>query len=337
MHAREAAFSRAARQCSSAPTLASKPVLLARKQIATTGRRALVVVNTASPTKEERKTKVDSAAPVKTTLPTTAPLTPSEEQTIELQWPKPRGWAEVALSKFIDTGEDIAVIARRTFNNAVPSPEALDQLFKRTSSGALKLKSKKPVVLVLGTGWGAHSLAKVIDVDLFEVVIVSPRNHFLFTPMLPSTAVGTVEFRSLLEPIRTSNPYAAYLEASCDRVDADKKVAYCTAAVAFEDGRRPQFEVPYDVLVVAVGERPATFGVPGVAEHCFFMKEVSDTVELRRRVQEAFELAALPGTSEEERRKVLRFVVVGGGPTGVEFAGTLNDFVRVDLARKYPE
>lgn len=51
------------------------------------------------------------------------------------------------------------------------------------------------------------------------------------------------------------------------------------------------------------------------------MKEVSDTVALRKKIQESFELAALPGTSEEERRKVLHFVVVGGGPTGVEFAG----------------
>lgn len=67
------------------------------------------------------------------------------------------------------------------------------------------------------------------------------------------------------------------------------------------------------------------------------MKEVSDTVALRKRIQEVFELAALPGTSDEERRKVLHFVVVGGGPTGVEFAGTLNDFVRGDLAKKYPE
>lgn len=75
----------------------------------------------------------------------------------------------------------------------------------------------------------------------------------------------------------------------------------------------------------------------GVAEHCFFMKEVSDTVGLRKKIQEAFELAALPGTSIEERKKVLHFVVVGGGPTGVEFAGTLNDFVTEDLAKKYPE
>lgn len=75
----------------------------------------------------------------------------------------------------------------------------------------------------------------------------------------------------------------------------------------------------------------------GVAENCFFMKEISDTVSLRKKIQESFELAALPRTSEAERRKVLHFVVVGGGPTGVEFAGTLNDFVTEDLSKNYPE
>lgn len=63
-----------------------------------------------------------------------------------------------------------------------------------------------------------------MDTDAFEVVCISPRNHFIFTPMLPSTAVGTVEFRSLLEPIRAANPFATYFEASCDKLDVEKKV-----------------------------------------------------------------------------------------------------------------
>ncbi|KIZ07869.1 NADH dehydrogenase [Monoraphidium neglectum] len=205
---------------------------------------------------------------------------------------------------------------------AHPRRNAIDRLV-RQKDGKLKLRRQldKPVVLVLGTGWGAQSLIKVIDTDLYEVICVSPRNHFIFTPMLPSTAVGTIEFRSLLEPIRNCNPFATYFEATCDAIDPDKKVARCTGAVAFRDGRRPEFEVEYDTLVVAVGEQPSTFGVPGVAEHAFFMKEITDAVKLRRRTQEVFELAALPGTSEEDRARLLHFVVVGGGPTGVEFAG----------------
>lgn len=322
----------------------SRPCRVSRPTLHS-GRRVIVVAQ-ATPTKQSTRPSADAAAPLKGSSPAAAPaeqpnLLPTGapvDEPIELAWPAKRSWAEVVLTKAVDTVEDIAVIARRTFVKELPGQAMIDGLFRQSkSSGRLKLQSKKPVVLVLGTGWGAHSLVKVIDTDAFEVVVVSPRNHFVFTPMLPSTAVGTVEFRSLLEPIRTSNPFATYVEAACDSLDHEKKVAYCTSAVAFEDGRRPQFEIPYDMVVVAVGEQPATFGVPGVADHCFFMKEVSDTVGLRKKIQESFELAALPGTSEAERRKVLHFVVVGGGPTGVEFAGTLNDFVTEDLAKKYPE
>jgi NADH:ubiquinone reductase (non-electrogenic) len=67
------------------------------------------------------------------------------------------------------------------------------------------------------------------------------------------------------------------------------------------------------------------------------MKEITDAVKLRRKTQQVFELAALPGTSDEDRRRLLTFVVVGGGPTGVEFAGTLSDFLRADLSKKYPD
>lgn len=84
--------------------------------------------------------------------------------------------------------------------------------------------------------------------------------------------MGTVEFRSLLEPVRVANPFVDYFEAVCDRIDLDEKIATCTGAIAYKDGRLPQFEVPYDILVVSVGEQSATFGTPGVRENCFFMK-----------------------------------------------------------------
>lgn len=250
-------------------------------------------------------------------------------------FPAKRAFAAVAFDKAMDTAEDVLMHLRR---KVLPPPtrEALATA-QRGRRGYFKFKTKKPVVLVLGAGWAAHSMIKVIDTDTFDVVVVSPRNHFVFTPMLPSTAVGTVEFRSLLEPIRVANPYITYLEADCDSLDIKNKVALCTSSIAYETGDRPKFEIAYDVLAVAVGEQSATFGVPGVEKYCYFMKEVSDCVGLRKRIQECFELAGLPGVTEEDRRRILHFVVVGGGPTGVEFAGTLNDFVRNDLRRKYPE
>ncbi|KAL4421095.1 hypothetical protein ABPG77_009622 [Micractinium sp. CCAP 211/92] len=255
-----------------------------------------------------------------------------------LEWPQQSGWIEIAWDQFKDSAEDIGRHLSRAVKE-LPTTKAIDKLVKGGGKDGqgLRLQSEKPVVLLLGAGWGAHSIMKVIDTDTYEVVCISPRNHFLFTPMLPSTAVGTVEFRSLLEPVRTANPFVNYFEAACDRIDLENKLAYCTSQNSYLDGRRPKFEVAYDILVVAVGEQPATFGTPGVEEHCFFMKEIPDSVGLRQRIQQQFELAALPGTTEEELEQVLHFVVVGGGPTGVEFAGTLSDFLRQDLRKKYPD
>lgn len=93
----------------------------------------------------------------------------------------------------------------------------------------------------------------------------------------------------------------------------------------------------YDAVVVACGEASATFGVPGVTEHACFLKEISDAVSLRNKIGQCFELASMPGLPLERVKGLLTFVVVGGGPTGVEFAGTLSDFLKKDLAEKYPQ
>ncbi|KAL6764238.1 hypothetical protein V8C86DRAFT_2478241 [Haematococcus lacustris] len=264
--------------------------------------------------------------------PATAP-TPNRIPPPKLPAGQTRPFAQVALEQAVDTVTDVW---RHATRQLAPLPSEVAALDKLVTGGDGQVVKVKPTLLLLGSGWGAHSLLKVIDTDVYDVCLVSPRNHFLFTPMLPSTAVGTVEFRSLLEPIRTSNPFASFFEASCNAIDLERKVVTCTSAFAYDGGARPRFQVAYDVLVVAVGEVPATFGVPGVRENCFFMKEVTDTVALRNRIGECFELAALPGTSLEDRQRLLSFVVVGGGPTGVEFAGTLSDFLRLDLKRKYP-
>lgn len=139
-------------------------------------------------------------------------------------------------------------------------------------------------------------------------------------------------------------------------------MAYCTSSCG---GDKRTFQIRYDSAVLAHGEVPGTFNTPGVSEHCFFMKEVQDARAVRRAIGEAFELASMPGTDEEvrclwalggvalrlhdvsgrwcvcrpvlvqERRRLLHFVVVGGGPTGVEYTGTLKDFLKQDLSRKY--
>ena len=102
----------------------------------------------------------------------------------------------------------------------------------------------------------------------------------------------------------------------------------------WKEGKR--WGVPYDKLVVAVGCYSQTFGTKGVKEHAFFMKDVGDARRIRKRVLECFEIASLPTTSEKLRKKLLRFAVVGGGPTGMEFAAELSDLVHQDLSKLYP-
>eukprot|EP01114_Cavostelium_apophysatum_P018332 TRINITY_DN5656_c0_g1_i2.p1 TRINITY_DN5656_c0_g1~~TRINITY_DN5656_c0_g1_i2.p1 ORF type:complete len:389 (+),score=112.15 TRINITY_DN5656_c0_g1_i2:811-1977(+) len=80
-----------------------------------------------------------------------------------------------------------------------------------------------------------------------------------------------------------------------------------------------------------------TFNTPGVVENAFFLKQIEDGIKVRDKVIDCFETAALPSTSEEERKRLLHFVICGGGPTGVEYAAELHDFVHEDLHRVYPE
>ena len=100
------------------------------------------------------------------------------------------------------------------------------------------------------------------------------------------------------------------------------------------EGKR--WEVAYDKLVVSVGACSQTFGTKGIKEHAFFMKSISDARKVRKRVLECFEIAALPTTSDQFRCQLLNFAVVGGGPTGMEFAAELSDLVSEDMSRLYP-
>lgn len=97
-----------------------------------------------------------------------------------------------------------------------------------------------------------------------------------------------------------------------------------------------RWEVSYDKLVITVGCYSQTFGTKGVKENAFFMKDVGDARRIRKRVLECFEVASLPTTSERLREQLLRFAIVGGGPTGMEFTAELSDLVHQDLSELYP-
>jgi len=189
----------------------------------------------------------------------------------------------------------------------------------------------KPRVVVIGCGWGGFRFAQDINKNRFDVTLVSPRNHFLFTPLLPSTAVGTLEFRCIQEPVRTITGLS-YLQASCDDVDFAAKQLHCT-----ESFKQQPFSLPYDYLVLAPGSETNTFNVPGVIENpsVFFLKQLSEARAIRNRLIEAFERASMPGLPAAEKQRLLTFIVVGGGATNIEFASELHDFLQHDVLRCY--
>ena len=148
---------------------------------------------------------------------------------------------------------------------------------------------------------------------------------------------GTVEERSIVEPMRAVlTGKGRFYEAKCTEILPEERAI---VACFPEDAGFPEacFKVPYDVLLLTVGCVNNTFGIAGVAEHTNFFKSVEDAARLRLRVYECFERAALPQTTPEERRRLLSFVIVGGGPTGVEVAAELHDLINDDLAKLYPE
>ncbi|KPI38115.1 External alternative NADH-ubiquinone oxido, mitochondrial [Cyphellophora attinorum] len=198
----------------------------------------------------------------------------------------------------------------------------------------------KKTLVVLGTGWGAVSLLKKLDTENYNVIVVSPRNFFLFTPLLPSCTVGTIEHRSIMEPIRNvlrhKRATVKYFEAECTKIDYEKKVIYCKDDSEIK-GDTMDAEIPFDMLVVGVGAENATFGIPGVKEHSCFLKEVGDAQKIRKQIMDCIETAVFKDQSDEEMKRLLHMVVVGGGPTGVEFAGELQDFFEQDLRKWVPQ
>nr|ODN86152.1 NADH dehydrogenase [Cryptococcus depauperatus CBS 7841] len=197
---------------------------------------------------------------------------------------------------------------------------------KRTMRG-------KPRLVIVGGGWGAIALIQSLPAHAYNVTLISPQTYFTFTPLLPSACVGTVEPRSLVEPIRKliARVRGHYLMGSA--VDLDMTERLVEVEVPKDDGTgKTRCYVPYDKLVIAVGSTTNDHGVKGL-EHCHQLKTVPDAQMIRRKIMANLELASLPTTTPAERRKLLSFVICGGGPTGVEFAAELADMMAEDFPK----
>lgn len=207
---------------------------------------------------------------------------------------------------------------------------------------------KKKNIVILGSGWGAVSCLKSLDTTKYNVTIVSPRNYFLFTPLLPSVPSGTIDIKSICDPVRTlarkNTGEVKYLEAAATDIDPvnktikiEHKSQRLLIGDAFTNESDPiESELSYDYLVYAVGATVNTFGIKGIYEHASFLKEANDATAVRQKLFNQIEASRLLPEGSDDRKRLLNFVVCGGGPTGVELAAEIKDYIDQDLSKFIP-
>lgn len=183
-------------------------------------------------------------------------------------------------------------------------------------------------VVIVGMGFGGLSAAKALAGKGLDVVMVDRHNYHLFQPLLYQVATAGLEQESIAYPVRA---LARGWQGTRFRLGEVVGVDYAGRKLLLEDG-----ELEYDYLVLAAGSRTNFFGIPGVERYAFDLKNLSQAEDLRNHILMLFERAARESDTSR-RMALLTFVIVGGGPTGVEFAGALQELSQHVLSLDYPE
>jgi NADH dehydrogenase len=184
----------------------------------------------------------------------------------------------------------------------------------------------QPRVVIIGGGFGGLSAARALRRAPVEVRLIDRRNHHVFQPLLYQVATAGLSPGDIASPIRWILRRHRNLHVWLAEVQA---IDPARRLVRLADG-----EVPYDYLIVAAGATHAYFGHDEWRPHAPGLKTLEDALDMRRRVLRAFEQAERESDRQAQRR-LLTFVVIGGGPTGVELAGSLAEISRHALANDF--
>lgn len=186
-------------------------------------------------------------------------------------------------------------------------------------------------VLVVGGGFGGFTVAKEIcdrtrDREDVGVIVIAKDNFFTFWPMVAGIVSSDIDSRNVAQPLRRAliTAGASFRRSTLNKIDPENQRITVDGGVEF----------PYDHLVLALGGLPNFFGIPGVEEHSLTMRGIEDAERIRNRVIERFEEVSLMKGEIPESK--LTFVVIGGGPTGVETAAELYNLVHDALGPDYP-
>lgn len=182
--------------------------------------------------------------------------------------------------------------------------------------------------MIVGGGFGGLAAVRELRRAHVDLTLVDQHNHHVFTPLIYQVATAMLEPSEIAHPIRSALRKLEHADFRLGRVTG---VDLAGREVHTEHG-----SLPYDYLILATGSTNNYFKHPEIAEASFGINDVGEAVALRNHLLHCFERAAWT-KDPAERRKLLTFVVVGGGPTGVEFAGSLSELVHGILHRDFPE
>jgi NADH dehydrogenase len=192
----------------------------------------------------------------------------------------------------------------------------------------------KTRIVIIGGGFGGTAVAQSLETEFrrdptVEITLIDAENFFTFTPLLPEVPSGSIQPTHIVFPLRALLKRTRVKQAEVKSIDLERQVvvaAHCNAC--------GNDALPYDQLVLALGSVPNFFGLPGVAEQALTIKSLADATALHAQVIDRLEHADLQ-SDPDARRRLLTFVVAGGGFAGVETLAELNDFVR-GAQRYYP-
>ena len=186
--------------------------------------------------------------------------------------------------------------------------------------------SDRPRVVIVGFGFGGLAAVKRLTKAPVRVTVVDRNNYHSFLALVYQVASAELETTDIAYPVRSilrRKGGVEFILAEVQGVDLEKKVL-------LTDGD----PIPYDYLILSPGSAPNTFGVTGAKEHAFPLTSVPHALNLRNQILRCFE-EAVHEPDPERRQAALTFVVVGGGPTGVEFSGALTELIRGPLIKDY--